>query len=117
MSMSDLTKEVLNKSSKTFTLTLAIVFCATACVGGPVTARIKELRTALHPLVGQHEDAVLVKLGPPTESFRTDTVEVWRYRILHGTVNERSQSYQEFDQYDFTMVRDTVSNFRVRVIR
>jgi hypothetical protein len=88
-----------------------------ACVGGPVTTRVEELRTAFNPLVGQHKDAVLLKLGPPTENFRTDSVEVWRYRIPHGTVNTRTESYEEFDQYDFTMIRDTVSNFRVRVIR
>ncbi len=88
-----------------------------ACVGGAVTARVKELRTAFDPLVGQHKDAVLLKLGPPTENFRTDSVEVWRYRIPQGTSYTRSGSHEEFDQYDFTMIRDTVSTFRVRIIR
>lgn len=82
-----------------------------------MNVRIRELRTAFNPLVGQHKDAVLIKLGPPTESFRTDTVEVWRYRILHGKSNTRTGSHDEFDQYDFTMVRDTVTTFRIRVIR
>ena len=117
MGTSDLSKKAHKKTSMMTMLALAIGICAQACVGGPVTARIKELRTALEPLVGQHKDAVLVKLGPPTESYRTDTVEVWRYRIQHGTAYTRSESYQEFDQYDFTMIRDTVSTFRVRVIR
>lgn len=102
---------------KSVVCTTILVLGLSGCVGGPVTARYKELHSAMAPLRGQHKDAVLIKLGPPQEDFKTDSVEVWRYKISHAYQTSRKGMSEEYDQIDVTIVRDTVSDFRIRVIR